>query len=79
MWNFQFRFYVDFSNRKSQQVLTGEREGIDKLEVPIKYENGQLRENIAIGPWAPVFARITSSLIAAFRHSFFSKNALSLG
>ena len=39
----------------------------DKLGVPIKYENWQLRENIAIGPWAPVFARITSGLIAAFR------------
>ena len=39
----------------------------DKLEVPIKYENWQLRENIAIGPRAPVFVRITSGLIAAFK------------
>ena len=27
----------------------------DKLGVPIKYENWQLRENIAIGPQAPGF------------------------
>ena len=39
----------------------------DKLEVAIKYENWQLRENIAIGPRAPVFVRITSCLIAAFK------------
>ena len=51
----------------------------DKLEVPIKYENWQLRENIAIGPRAPVFVRITSGLIAAFVADVsFVKNVLSV-
>ena len=51
----------------------------DKLGVPIKYENWQLRENIAIGPRAPVFVRITSGLIAAFVADVsFVKNVLSV-